>query len=316
MVLIAENLHIISKATKEAILGKDDDYLLSIVKNVNKNGPDIFDLNIGPAKGGLSGAFGYLTKLIDTSLNGDAKFSFDTSNFDEMAFGFESIGAKTASDSFLNSVCAEDDKIKKGFEIVNRFDSNVIALAFNPKTGISKNSDERMELAVSIYENALNYGILENKIYFDPLVLPVCVAQDAANTVLETIRMIKEGLPGTKTIIGLSNISNGCPKETRPLINRVFLALAMGAGLDSAIVDGLDNETIRVYNMLKEYESSCFVSKNGVDTLYCSLYNALNTFFDVDEIEFDRNDINQVNIVKCARILLNREIYSHSFIKV
>lgn len=68
--------------------------------------------------------------------------------------------------------------------------------------------------------------------------------------------------------------------------------------------------------MLKEYESSCFVSKNGVDTLYCSLYNALNTFFDVDEIEFDRNDINQVNIVKCARILLNREIYSHSFIKV
>ena len=90
-------------------------------------------------------------------------------------------------------------------------------------------------------------GIDSSKIFFDPLILPVCVEQSQALEALNTIQMIKESFePKVNTIIGLSNISNGSPKELRPLINRVFAVLAYGAGLDAAIIDAKDNELIRI----------------------------------------------------------------------
>ena len=321
MTLIAENLHIISKITKEAILNKDDTYILNIVKQASDNGFKVFDLNIGPTKGALAGSMEYLTELLNK--NFDVDFSFDTSNFDEMKAGFEALkthgNLKKAENSFLNSVCADEDKMNKGFKIAQEFGSNVIALAFNPNGGIAKTSDERLELAFSIYENALAGGISENKLYFDPLVLPVSVAQEQANVVLETIRMLKEGMGEIHTIVGLSNISNGSPKEIRPLLNRVFLVLAMGAGLDSAIVDGFDVETKRIYDLIISAVSGKKNiteenSQSSLDRLYFSLYNAVNTFLDIEEVEYDKNNPDEVNVIKAARVLLGKEIYSHSFL--
>lgn len=340
MVLIAENLHIISKTTKEAIAGKNDDYILKIVGNVLKNGVNVFDLNVGPAKGPLQGALEYLTALIcghsDTfcdHLIGDGAadgaglcggiggFSFDTSNFDEMRLGFASVSSDIAEKSFLNSVSADSEKLKAGLKIALKYASNLIALTFSPAKGIAKTSDERLEMAFSIYESALNEGIMPEKIYFDPLILPVSAAQEQANVVLETIRMLKEGLPDTKTVIGLSNISNGSPKEVRPLLNRVFLVLCLGAGLDGAILDGLDSETIRIYRVVKKFASNDGKNADGVnslsevDSLYCSLYNSVNSFSDIFDLEFNKDDKEQCNIIKTAKVLLNKEIYSHSFLK-
>jgi len=308
MTLIAENLHIISKTTKEAIVKRDDDYILDIVGRAFKNGFNTFDLNIGPAKGPLSGAMEYLAKLL--LKNFDINFSFDTSNFDEMKSGFVSVNAACCENSFLNSVCADVVKMNTGFEIASKYNSNVIALTFNPEKGIAKTSDERLELAFNIYENALALGISENKIYFDPLVLPVCAAQNQANVVLETIRMLKEGIEGIHTIIGLSNISNGSPKEIRPLLNRVFLVLAMGAGLDSAILDAFDPETKRIYDLISSGKKD---NLSSLDRVYFSLYNAVNTFSDIEEVEYDKNNPDEVSVIKAARILSDKEIYSHSF---
>jgi len=306
LVLVAENLHIISKTTKEAIVQKNDAYLLNIVKKCVENSYNVFDLNIGPAKDSVLGAFEYLTGLI--CRNFDVNFSFDSSNFDEIKKGFESIDVIKAENSFLNSVCADETKLKKGFEIAKEFNSNAVALAFDPARGISKTSDERLELAFSIYEGAAEFEINPEKLYFDPLVLPVSVAQEQAGVVLDAIRMLKEGLDSIHTIIGLSNISNGSPKEARPLLNRVFLVLAIGAGLDSAIVDGFDVEITRIYEMIEN-----MAPKSSKDELYISLYKAVSEFLDIDDIKYNKDNIEEVNIIKAARVLLNKEIYSHSF---
>ncbi len=77
-------------------------------------------------------------------------------------------------------------------------------------------------------------------IYFDPLVLPISTAGNNAVLFLETLREIKQTFKGAKTISGLSNISFGLPK--RRLINRIFLALALAAGMDAAILDPTDNK--------------------------------------------------------------------------
>jgi len=73
---------------------------------------------------------------------------------------------------------------------------------------------------------------------FYPLTLPVSANIQNSNTVLETLKRIKDSHPEVKTIIGLSNISYGLPE--RRLVNQSFVVLAMAYGLDAAILDSTD----------------------------------------------------------------------------
>ena len=155
-------------------------------------------------------------------------------------------------------------------------------------------------------------GIDNSKLFFDPLILPVSVDQSQAVEALNTIKMIKESFdPPVKTVIGLSNVSNGSPKEMRGLINRVFGVLAFGAGLDAAIIDAKDTELVRVFRMLENQEP-----QNEIDGLYLSLANMIAEFSDLNEIIYDKNSEEQTKIIKTAGILMNNEIYSHSFTQI
>ncbi len=180
----------------------------------------------------------------------------------------------------------------------------------NAQTGIPKTPDERMELAMNIIDKTTSMEIDNSKVWIDPLILPICAAQEQAVVSLDTIRMIKESFdPEVKTIIGLSNISNGCPNELRPLINRTFFALALGCGLDGAIVDALDVKTLEVYQAIKSQNA-----RNSAEKMYIELYNTMQNFGEIEDIKYDKNDIEQHSIYRSATILLNKEIYSHSFV--
>lgn len=304
--LIGENLHIISKQTKEAIAQRDNNYILNNINRQVENGIKTVDLNIGPAKGVTQGSLKWLLELLQDKF--DINFSLDTTNIEEMKEGFSYL--RNSKDAFLNSTSADDEKLENTIEIIQKYNSNLIALTMSAQTGIPKTPDERMELALKIVEQTNAAGIDNSKVWIDPLILPVCVAQEQASISLDTIRMLKESFdPEVKTLIGLSNISNGCPKELRADINRVFLALALGCGLDGAIVDAFDTKTINVYNVIKNQNAN-----NDTERLYLKLYDTMHNFGNIDEIEYNKEDKEQHKIIRCAQILLNQEIYSHSFV--
>ena len=124
--------------------------------------------------------------------------------------------------------------------------------------------------------------------------------------------MIKESFePQVNTIIGLSNISNGSPKHLRPLINRVFGVLAYGAGLDAVIMDAKDEELIRTFKILDKKSP-----ESKIDELYLNLSEMIKNFGSLEDIKFDKNNIDEQNIIKTAAVLLNKTIYSDSFTQV
>lgn len=304
MILIGENIHVISKRVREALLKHDEQFISELLKL--QNNMDYVDLNVGPARGEMSGILPWLAKLVAkyTNLN----ISFDTSNFDEMKRGLEVFEGKT----FLNSTSLDEPKLTDMIELALKYDSNLIALTLSKETGIPKSSDGRLEIAFNIYEKAVEKGFDSEKLFFDPLVLPVCVDQTQGIEAINTIKMIKESFdPPVKTVVGLSNISNGCLKELRPLVNRVYACLAYGAGLDAAIIDAKDTELVRILRMLDTNSA-----QEEVDKLYISLADMVRNFGEIDEIEFDKNSREQAEIIKTARILLNKEIYSHSFTQI
>lgn len=307
MLLIGENIHIISKTVQNALLEKDEKFILDLIKKQSQepSNMDYIDLNVGPAKGKLEGVLVWLCDLVEK--NTDLKISFDTTNSIEMRNGLAH--SKRPQDCLLNSTSADEARLEKVTSLAAEFGSSLIALTMNKELGIPKAADDRLNLAFEIFEKCQEKEIPNEKIFFDPLILPVSVDQSQAQEALNTIQMIKQSFdPEVMTTVGLSNISNGSPKEIRPLINKVFAVLAHGAGLDSAIIDALDTDLIKTIKILDSQNPT-----NKVEELYVNLAGMIRDFSDLEDVSYDKDDPNQVEIIKTARILLNKDVYTHSF---
>jgi len=99
----------------------------------------------------------------------------------------------------------------------------------------------RLEIAMRALAKAVEYDIDIDRIIIDPIVLPVNVAQAQPANVLQAIREIRRlSDPPPHIVNGLSNISQKCSNPK--LINRTFLAMCIGSGMDMVIADATDRE--------------------------------------------------------------------------
>lgn len=124
--------------------------------------------------------------------------------------------------------------------------------------GIPKTTEKRVKIATKLFQRLTKADIPPDYIYFDPLVLSVGVESEAALVTLETIRRIRTKFPHSHTICGISNVSMGLPG--RRLINRLFLTMAIYAGLDTLLVDVRDRDllsSIYVSKVLTYQDSYC-----------------------------------------------------------
>jgi 5-methyltetrahydrofolate corrinoid/iron sulfur protein methyltransferase len=150
-------------------------------------------------------------------------------------------GLKVAKNqTIINSTTADLEKLEILLPLARKYRSKLIGITINAK-GIPQNKSQRLELAANILNYITEQDFPIQDLYIDPIVMPVNVAQDQIQDILETIHELKLiSDPAPKTIIGLSNISQGA--QTRSLINRTFLTMAVAFGLDSAILDPKDKE--------------------------------------------------------------------------
>jgi 5-methyltetrahydrofolate--homocysteine methyltransferase len=138
----------------------------------------------------------------------------------------------------VNSVTGEEERLEAVLPLVKKYDAAVIAIA-NDETGISEDPDVRFAVARRIVERAADYGIRREDVVVDPLVMPVGALGQAGVAAFQLIRRLREEL-GVNTVCGASNISFGLPN--RHALNASFLAMAIGAGMTSAILNPLHPE--------------------------------------------------------------------------
>ena len=308
MKIISENIHVISKSIKEAFLSRDESFIRNLILRQIATKPDWLDLNIGPARGNFAGTMEWLVRIA-TEMT-DIPLSLDSTNITEIQSGLNILN--NPSTAIINSTNADIERLDKVTDLACEYDCNIIALTMNNELGIPKEADKRLELAFEINAITESKEIANNRVYYDPLILPICVEQSQAIEALNTIRMLKESFePQVMTTIGLSNVSNGLPKDLRPLVNRVFMVMAMGCGLDSAIVDSFDAELLRINRMLDSQ-----TPEFAYDVTYISLFNLMQNYADIDELVFDSTDKSQVDIFKTVEILLNKKVYTNSYLEI
>jgi len=137
--------------------------------------------------------------------------------------------------ALVNSVTGEDDRLDSVLPLVAEHNAAVIGIT-NDESGISHDPDGRFEVARKIVERAESYGIPRQDVIIDPLAMPVGAVNTAGVTLFTITRRVQEQL-GCNTVCGASNIAFGLPD--REGLNTAFLAMAISAGMTSAITNPL-----------------------------------------------------------------------------
>jgi len=237
VIIIGERINGMFTDIKNAISNEDPAAVQEWAKKQKEGGARYLDINVGPGSANPKEAMKFLIEA--TQEVSDLPLCLDSTNYDVIEEGLK----VCKNPAMINSVPAEPDKMDRVFSLAKEFDAEVIGLAKNQE-GIPKDAESRMALAMELVATADAYGISADMLYIDPLVLPCNVAQDHGPEVFETLRQIKlVSDPPPKTVVGLSNISQGGIKN-RELVNRTFAVMAMANGLDAAIADADDEELI------------------------------------------------------------------------
>jgi len=94
-----------------------------------------------------------------------------------------------------------------------------------------------------VFMAAMEAGLEPDRIILDPILMPIKFMQEQAPFVLEAIEQYTNlSDPPPHISVGLSNI--GSKTTERGRIVRTFLVMAMAKGLDAAICNVCDEETI------------------------------------------------------------------------
>ena len=268
MILIGERINGMFKDVKQAIAEKNKQVIQDLAKNQIDAGATYLDLNVGTAAADQEGTMQWLVETIQETSS--APLALDSQKPSVIEAGLKVINADNGV--LLNSTPlnkkTDEDALDKFIEMAVQAGPKVSIIGLTmDKNGVPQDMDTRVAIAAEIVQKAMEKEFDMHRLFIDPIVLPVKVpnAQTQPGNVLGTMEQIQYlADPAPHITLGLSNISQGT--KERSLINRIFLAMAVSRGMDSAIVDVLDT--------------------------------------------------NLMNVLATAEMLMNKQIYSDSFLKV
>lgn len=307
MLIIGENIHIISNRVKEIIQNRDTEALQKMALAQWEHGARVIDLNIGPQRKAGVEIIEWAVEAIQDAIP-DVTLSLDTTNAAAIAAGLK----KCKRPAFINSTSAEEERLSSLGPLAAEYNANIIALTMT-KAGIPVSAEERVGIAMEILIPRLTeYGVPMENIYLDPLVLTVNGTQEYVPHTIEAVRFLKLASdPPPMTVVGLSNVSNSVSPENRSLINRTYLVMLMAAGLDAAIADPLDEAQNEFIRIVEERDTSMPMGR-----LLVNLYDAVATMSELDPSLVDMNDPEQVALYKTVQILLNKVIFADSYLRM
>ena len=233
MRIIAEKINGTRKSVARAITERDLEFIQTLAVKQASAGAAWLDVNAGTHPDEEPADLVWLIETIQSVV--ETPLCLDSANPQALVDGLEKVN-KTP---MINSISGELDRLQKILPLVAEHGCEVIALAMGGRQ-IPEAKEQRVEMIEMIMSATQAAGIPDNKVYVDPLAMTIATSNQSAVVACETIRAVKEKYPEVHFTMGLSNISFGLP--ARKQINRGLLILAMQAGLDSAILDPLDED--------------------------------------------------------------------------
>jgi 5-methyltetrahydrofolate--homocysteine methyltransferase len=224
-----------SKKCRDLLNGEDWDGLVSLAKSQVREGAHVLDVNVDyVGRDGVRDMRELVSRLVT---NVTIPLMLDSTEWEKMEAGLKVAGGKC----LLNSTNYEDgeERFFKVLELAKKYGAGVVIGTID-EDGMARTAEKKFAIAQRAYRAAVEYGIPSYEIFFDTLALPIStgIEEDRANgkATIESIRRIRDELPGCHVILGVSNVSFGLNPAARVVLNSMFLHEAMAVGMDAAIV--------------------------------------------------------------------------------
>ena len=230
MIIIGEKINGAILSVAEAIAKKDAEFIKDLARTQAEAGAHFIDVCASTDVAIELETMKWLIDLVQEAT--DTPIAVDSPSVEICAEAIKFCNKP----GLVNSVSLEGDKIDKIFPLIADSKWQCVVLLSDDR-GIPKSGEERLEVFAAIMEKAKEYKINPSRFHVDPLVEMLCTSEDGINMILEVIRKIKKQYPTIHVTGGASNISFYLP--ARKFVNQAFLILAMGAGMDSAIINPL-----------------------------------------------------------------------------
>jgi len=224
-----------SKKVRELLNAEDWDGLVSVARSQVREGAHVLDVNVDyVGRDGEKDMRELVSRLV-TNVN--LPLMLDSTEWEKMEAGLKVAGGKC----ILNSTNYEDGEPRflKVLELAKKYGAGVVVGTID-EDGMARTAEKKFQIAQRAYRQALEFGIPAHELFFDTLALPIStgIEEDRENgkATIESIRMIRQNLPGCHILLGVSNISFGLSPAARIVLNSMFLHEAVQVGMDGAIV--------------------------------------------------------------------------------
>jgi len=242
--MIADNIQITDPLVAKALAEMDPLPIQDLAKQCEEAGADIIDINPGPLTRDGEKKMAFLVGAIQNVCN--LPLSLDTANPSAMAAGL-SVCRKRP---IINGFSLEPAKIRGILPLAATNDCDVIGFLLRPDGMVPVSGDERLGLAVQLFEALTEQGIDPQRFIIDPILVPL-MWEDGSRQAMElltVIRMLPEllGYP-VRTVVGLSNLTSGRgPKEKKRLLESAYLPMLASAGLNMVLMNLCHQNTVSV----------------------------------------------------------------------
>jgi len=224
-----------SKKVRELLAEEDWDGLVAVARSQVKENAHVLDVNVDyVGRDGERDMHELVSRLV-TNVN--LPLMLDSTEWQKMEAGLKVAGGKC----LLNSTNYEDgpERFFKVLELARDYGAGVVIGTIDEE-GMARTAEKKFAIAQRAYRDALEFGIPARELFYDPLALPIStgIEEDRLNgaATVESIRMMRERLPGVHVVLGVSNVSFGLSPAARIVLNSVFLHECCQAGMDAAIV--------------------------------------------------------------------------------
>lgn len=295
MILIGENLNIMSKTYGPAMKERNAKPVQELVEKEVEAGVDYIDLNLGPARKEGPEMMEWVVRTVQEAAQ--KPLSLDTSNIEAIEAGLKAHKPDWGK-PIINSISARPERIEALMPLAKKYDAAIVALTLGVD-GIPRDAAERGVLAAELMFRAADAGIANGDIFIDPIVLPVNTQQLQVQGCTEFTMMMKDMAPDCKSTCGLSNVSNGSPAELRPILNQTYLMILKHAGMGGAIVDAFDEE-LKAIARGKRPEMEKLVAR----------------IMDGENVDYNTLSAEELRYAKTARVLLGHALYSDSWLEL
>jgi cobalamin-dependent methionine synthase I len=295
MIIIGENIHVIAKDVSVAIRERNAKVIQGLAREQTQTGANYIDLNVGPMKKDTEETMKWLVNCVQEVT--DLPLSIDTMNPIAMEAGLKFCKKRP----LLNSASGKTDSKAQMLPLAKKYNCNVVISVMTDK-GMPPEVESKIESIMETVSHANELGIPNEDIWVDPIILPVSTAgegQKIAVGNLEFIKILQDVIPGVKSTVGLSNVSNGVPAHLRPILNRTYLVMLGRNGLYSAIADPLDEELMS------------FI-KGEIPKITDLIYRTM----DGEEIDLSSLSQKEVAYVKTAKVLMAQTLYSDAWLEI